>query len=111
MDALDADNKLRVKLKGVGAYSIKKESTIFNLFHKIGKKEDAPQESQDESKEDLTSNEARLINAKEIIELKDSNEKLMEWVKFAFEKEKTVELEFSDVDKNSATITAVSVNS
>ena len=111
--SIGGDDKLRVKLKGIGPYSLKKESTVYNVFHKIGRKECAPQESQDESKEDLACNEAKLINAKEIIELvtSPSNEKLIEWVKFAFEKEKAVELEFSDVDKNSATITAVSVNS
>ncbi len=95
--SMSADNKLRVKLKGIGPYSIKKESTAYNVFHSIDG--------------DLTSNEAKLINAKEIIEISASNEKLIEWVKFAFEKEKAIELEFGDVGKDSTTITAVAVNS
>jgi hypothetical protein len=109
--SIGGDDKLRVKLKGIGPYSLKKESTVYNVFHKIEKNGTTSPKSQDESKEDSVINDAKLINAKEIIKLNGSNKKLMEWIKFAFEKEKAIELEFSDVDKNSATITAVTVNS
>jgi hypothetical protein len=111
--SMDTDNKLRVKLKGIGPYSIKKESTVYNLFHNIEKNGDSSPKSEDESKEESAISDAKLINAKEIIELvtSPSNEKLIEWVRFAFEKEKVIELEFDNVDKNSATITAVSIKS
>ena len=107
------DNKFRIKLKGIGAYSIKKESTVYNVFHNIEKNGTTTPTSEDDSKEDLSVNEAKLINAKEIIDLEilPSNEKMVEWVKFAFEKERVVELEFSKVDKKSATITAVTIKS
>ena len=111
--SMDTDNKLRVKLKGIGPYSIKKESKVYNLFHNIEKNGDSSPKSEDESKEESAISDAKLINAKEIIELvtSPSNEKLIEWVRFAFEKEKVIELEFDNVDKNSATITAVAIKS
>ena len=105
------DNKFRIKLKGIGAYCLKKESTVYNVFHKIGNNGATTQKSDDDSKEDSAINGVELVKAKEIIELNASNEKLIEWVKYAFEKEKAIELEFDNVDKNSATITAVSIKS
>ena len=110
--SMSTDNNVMIKLKGLGPYSLKKGSAVYNVFHNIEKIKTTSQECQEDSKEDSAIGDVKLINAKENIKLNVPNEKLMEWIKFAFEREKAIELEFADfVEKNNTELMAVTIKS